>query len=185
MAQYYFTASSLPLLTIDSKPGISKEDFLSSCDLHMSDKDYNILINSSIQIPDNEEALHGVSSKCWAWEKSLRNELVKLRASNMSLSADNYIKEGEVVFGTHRIAGEAFKIESPLDAENYLNAARLAYLESLTVGHYFDLTFLVVYYLKLQILERASFFDSEKGFDKYQTIYKNILETYESQGSEL
>ena len=46
----------------------------------------------------------------------------------------------EVVFGTQRIAQEAIKIDSPLDAENFLNTARLAFLESLTVGHYFDLT---------------------------------------------
>lgn len=185
MAQYYFTASSLPLLSIDTKPGITTEAFLSTCELHLSKRDYSILVNTSIQIPENEDALSGVALQCWSWEKSLRNELVKLRANNLNLSADSFLKEGDVEFGTHRIATEAVKIESPLEAENYLNAARLAFLDSLSVGHYFDLTFLVIYYLKLQILDRMSLFDEEKGFEKYQEIYKNILTAYEAGGSEI
>lgn len=185
MGQYYFTAASLPLLTIDAKPAITVEDFLGTCELHVSKRDYRILINSSIKVPDNEDALHGAAKDCWNWEKSLRNELAKLRAQKMEISSDEYIRPGEVAFDTHRIATEAVKIESPLEAENYLNIARLAYLDSLSVGHYFDLTFLVIYYLKLQILNRISNFDSEKGYLKYQEIYKNILAAYEAGGSEI
>jgi len=185
MSQYYFTASSLPLLTIDSKPSITVESFLSTCELHATEKDYNILINSSIKVPANEEALSGVSKSCWEWEKSLRNELAKLRSQKMDISSDLYLRDGEVVFGTHRLAAEAFKIESPLDAENFLNAGRLDFLDSLSVGHYFDLTFLVIYYLKLQLLNRVSLFDSEKGFEKYKEIYKNILTAYEAGESEI
>ncbi|MBN2834574.1 MAG: DUF2764 family protein [Candidatus Delongbacteria bacterium] len=185
MRQYYFTAASLPLLSIDVKPGISIESFLSTCELHLTENDFNILVNSSIQIPEHEDALSGVAEICWAWEKSLRNELAKLRAGNMNLSADQYLREGEIIFGTHRIATEAIKIESPLEAENYLNAARLAFLDSICVGHFFDLTFLVIYYLKLQILERMANFDRDKGFEKYQEIYKNIITAYEAGGSEI
>ncbi len=185
MKQYYFTAASLPLLSIDSKPGISIESFLSTCQLHVDPADYQILINSSITVPENENSLSGIAQLCWAWEKSLRNELAKLRAEKMNLSYENYIRDGEVVFGTQRIAQEAIKIDSPLDAENFLNTARLAFLESLTVGHYFDLTFLVIYYLKLQILERIENFESERGYTRYQQIYKNILSAYEAGGSEI
>ncbi len=185
MGQYYFTAATLPLLSSDSKPTITVDSFLSSCELHVTKSDYQILVNSSIKVPENEEALHGVAKTCWEWEKSLRNELVKLRAANMEINADEHIRTGDVAFGTHRIATEAIKIESPLEAENYLNIARLAFLESLCVGHFFDLTFLVIYYLKLQVLDRVSCFDSEVGYKKYQEIYKNILTAYEAGGSEI
>ncbi|MGL1894132.1 MAG: DUF2764 domain-containing protein [Spirochaetaceae bacterium] len=183
MSQYYFTAASLPLLSIDSKPSITVDSFLSTCELHLTDSDYNILKNSSIRVPEDEDALSGVSKECWDWEKSLRNELVKLRAGKMELSSEAYLREGDPAFGTGRIAAEAIKCESPLEAENFLNASRLAFLDTLSVGHYFDLTFLVIYYLKLQLFDRVSLFDSEKGFEKYQEIYKNILTAYEAGGT--
>ena len=185
MGQYYFTVASLPLLSIDTKPSITVESFLSTCELHVSKKDFEILVNSSINVPDNEEALNGVAKICWEWEKSLRNELAKLRAQNMNISSDEFLRTGDLIFGTHRIATEAITITSPLEAENYLNTARLAFLDTLSVGHYFDLTFLVIYYLKLQILDRISNFDSEKGYANYQEIYKNILTAYEAGGSEI
>ena len=185
MSQYYFTAASLPLLSIENKPTITVDDFLSTCELHLTSSDFNVLKNSSIKVPDNEEALTGVALICWNWEKSLRNELVKFRAGKLNVVSDEYIRPGDVAFGTGRIASEAVKLESPLDAENFLNAARLDFLDSLTVGHYFDLTFLVIYYLKLQIMDRISSFDSERGYEKYQEIYKNILTAYEAGGSEI
>ena len=185
MGQYYFTAASLPLLSLETKPGITVDSFLSTCELHMTTSDFNILHNSSIKVPEDEESLTGVAKVCWNWEKSLRNELTKLRASNMGISSDQYLKVGETVFDTHRIATEAIKIESPLEAEAYLNAARLSFFDSLSVGHYFDLTFHVIYYLKLQVFDRISHFDSEKGYKKYKEIYKNILTAYEAEGSEI
>ena len=39
MGQYYFTAASLPLLSLDGKPSITVESFLSTCELHMSEMD--------------------------------------------------------------------------------------------------------------------------------------------------
>lgn len=185
MGQYYFTAASLPLLSLETKPGITVDSFLSTCELHMSSSDFKVLYNSSIKVPEDEEILTGVAKICWEWEKSLRNELSKLRASGMNIQSDQYLRAGEVVFDTNRIAAEAVKVESPIEAENYLNIARLAFLDSLSVGHYFDLTFLVIYYLKLQIFDRVSHFDSEEGFKKYQEIYKNILSAYEAGGSEI
>ena len=185
MGQYYFTAASLPLLSLEIKPGITIGSFLSTCELHMSSSDFKTLYNSSIKVPEDEGLLTGVAKVCWDCEKSLRNELTKLRASNMETTADQYLKAGEVIFDTNRIATEAIKIESPLEAEAYLNAARLAFFDSLSVGHYFDLTFLVIYYLKLQIFDRISQFDSVEGYKKYQKIYKNILSAYEADGSEI
>ncbi|QEN05797.1 DUF2764 family protein [Thiospirochaeta perfilievii] len=185
MGQYYFTAASLPILSLESIPSITLESFLSTCELHLSKRDFKILFNSSIKIPENENSLSGVAKVCWDWEKSLRNELAKLRAAKINKSAEEYVRTGDMVFDTQRIASEAFKIESPLEAETYLNVARLSFLESLSVGHYFDITFLVIYYLKLQILDRISNFDTDKGFKKYKEIYKNILTAYEAGGSEI
>lgn len=185
MRQYYFTAASLPLLSLDAKPSITVDSFLSTCELHLTTSDFSVLANSSIKVPESEDALTGVAKVCWDWEKSLRNELAKLRAAKMSISSDEYLKDGETVFDTHRIASEAFKVDSPLEAEGFLNAARLSFLDSISVGHYFDLNFLVIYYLKLQIFDRVSCFESEAGFKKYQEIYTNILTAYEAGGSEI
>jgi len=184
MSQYYFVAASLPILLPEEKPTISINSFLETAQLHLTKKDFEQLLLSTTEMPISTEQLKGLSKTYWLWEKSLKNELVKLRASRLGLSPEVYLVDEENVYGTHRIATEAFKIDSPLEAELYLISERLNYLDSLLVGHYFDITFLIIYYLKLQVLERASYFDSEIGFENYKKIYKNILESYETQEAE-
>jgi hypothetical protein len=133
------------------------------------------LLNCKISIPDDEELLQGASEHYWEWEKSLKNELVKLRSKSMNVDEKDYIRPGDTLFGVPEIAQSAMKIESPLEAENFLNRARWSALNELGTGHYFDFHALAIYYLQLQLLERKQLFDAEKGFEKYQEIYTNIL----------
>ena len=86
----------------------------------------------------------------------MRNALVKLRAARKHQAVDKYLrpqKEEISPYAAH-IALNAHKNPSLLEAEISLDDARWRFLDDLSFGHYFDRDFLIVYGLKLLILER-------------------------------
>jgi len=59
---------------------------------------------------------------------------------------------------------------NPLDKEIKLMRTRWEFLDNLSVGRYFDLGALIIYYLKLQILERKDSFNKEKGREVFDQL---------------
>ena len=175
MAVYYYIAASLPmLLGPDQPPPIESGVLLDSCRLFMNDEDYAGIENATTN-PEDPEA-PGICRIFRAWEKSLRNDLVRLRAAEQSLEPAGYLREAETVFGTASVASAAMNASTPLEAELLLNKARWSVLDELESGHYYDIEFLRSYRMKLQILERRAKFDEERGFEAYQDIYARVLE---------
>ncbi|MDA3955551.1 DUF2764 family protein [Oceanispirochaeta sp.] len=174
MGQYYYTIASLPLLNYDEPVDLKHSDYLEDCRKWLKPLEWSILKSSLIN-PETENEFLGIAEEYRKWEISLRNELVVLRGAAIGIDPENYTIGGERFLDAAALAAAAFKEESPLVAENILNMGRWEYIENLKVGHFFDLEFLVLYSLQLQIVERKRCFDEETGFAKYQEIYKNIL----------
>ena len=65
----------------------------------------------------------------------------------------------------------------PLEKEKRLYEARWRYLEELGTNIFFTLESLIVYYLKLQLLEKLEQFDRERGEEKFSAIYTQIRES--------
>ena len=162
------------LLGPDQPPPINSGYFLESCRLFMNDEEYFGIENATLD-PEGSE-VPGICSKFRSWERSLRNDLARLRASEQSLDSASYLREAESVFGTASTAASAMNAATPLEAELFLSAARWAVLDELETGHYYDIEFLRSYRLKLQILERRAEFDETRGFAAYQDIYTRVLE---------
>lgn len=59
---------------------------------------------------------------------------------------------------------------SPLLMEKKFEEERWNFLEDREIGRHFDLETLVIYFLKLQILERLASFDTEKGKVLFESI---------------
>jgi len=94
------------------------------------------------------------------FERNLREELSEWRKAQ---------KSG----GEYRLppALRAFVSEgNPLEIEKKLLHARWKFLEEKESEHYFDLEFLVIYFLKLQLLERMFTFDKEKGTQMFDSV---------------
>lgn len=174
MGQFYYTVASLPLLQYEEPVDLKHSDYLEDCRKWLKPAEWDILRSSLIN-PETEKEFPGIAEQYRRWEISLRNELVVLRSGALGLEADDYTVSGEHFSDTVALAAAAFKEESPLAAENALNKGRWEYIESLKVGHFFDLEFLVLFSLQLQILERKRCFNEETGYARYQEIYKNIL----------
>lgn len=150
---YVYLISSLPMLHFGATPPFSFERFLEMCLDKISDEDIRLvaLTKDACLYAGNQPALKGWS----AFDTALRNELVKIRASSKHLDPFQYIRGQDYIepYIAH-IAMNARRSLSILEAERLLDQGRWHKLDELAVGHYFDLDFLIVYALKLLILER-------------------------------
>lgn len=156
MANYYtYLISSLPMLHFGMKPPFSFEKFIGICSRLIPEKDIEIL-NS---IPRIEIGLYrGREPALRQWqgfEIALRNGLVKIRAMHKHLDPLKYMRrDGDTDSSVSHIATNVHRTLAILEAEKVLDQERWHFLEGLCFGHYFDLDFLIIYGLKLLILER-------------------------------
>jgi hypothetical protein len=74
-----------------------------------------------------------------------------------------------------RLARRAIDDRSPLRVEMNLLRTRWAFLDQEAGGHPFDLTALIVYGLKLQLLMRRYRFDAAEGRRVLERIYEQNL----------
>jgi len=173
MAEYYYILASLPYLEFSEKPPLSHKHFWDLCIPWMGPGDRNQLQSARLEIENiqPEIAKNDVLKKWIVFENTLRTELVRLRAQNLEVSAGPFIRmhiEYDPSFAPH--IREALKGPSPHAIETAILELRWNFLTDNEVGHYFDLTALIIYSLKLQMLERIASFDKEKGRQVLQSI---------------
>lgn len=157
MPSYYiYLISSLPMLHFTANPAISLENFLERCAELIPERDFKF-IQQVISTDAYALDLSGNSIllKWKEFDLALRNELARARSARKKISADKFLRQGASfdINITH-IAQTSLRQNSILEAERYLDVERWAVLDELASGHYFDLDFLIVYALKLVILER-------------------------------
>ena len=168
--QYYYIISSLPFLSLNEGLPIRKNDFLSVCKENLKTGDFEILRSIDFCEIENEKVSLDILRRFFSWEREVRNALVKLRAERLGLDSIDFIRGDISDHSIGHFAEEAFNADSPLMAEEILNKARWKYLDELEFGHYFDIEILVIFFIKLQILERISLFDPVKGQEKLNAV---------------
>jgi hypothetical protein len=174
LAQYYYLVASLPLLSYDSERAPSSEDFLAACEPLLSAQHSSLLESAGTDLEAEGPSCRTLD--LWrSWEITLRNELVRLRAKKLGREARVRTADSSGTVEPQAIAGEAFSQESPLQAEDTLNQARWRYLDELESGHYFDIDKILIYLLRLQILERKALFDEQKGREMFDKVYAEII----------
>ncbi|MBN1799451.1 MAG: DUF2764 family protein [Spirochaetales bacterium] len=176
MSNYYYVVAALPLLYFDKEAPVSLEYFLDFCCGQLKPDDYKLVIGADFQNFNGSFPQARVYGQYRAWEIALRNELVRLRAFKKEQDAAPYLRQGSEIIGLKLLVRKAFEDSSPLLAEAILNKARWDYLEELEVGHFFDVQKIVIYYLKLQLLNRKAYFQDELGKDNYTALLRHIFE---------
>jgi len=157
MAAYYtYLIASLPMLHFGAKPPFSFERFLKTAAGLISGKDTYILGNLPEKDGDLNPEPANQTIKGWLnFDTALRNELVKLRVQHKHIDPLKYQhKDSFVDPAVFHLALAAHRNPSILEAEKSLDQARWQALEGLSLGHYFDADFLIVYGYKLKLLER-------------------------------
>lgn len=176
MAEYYLISQlpSLDGINENTPLPITSERFEELCQRFLSKKAQSVLDKLTLAPPRNPEVLLSALVEKWnEGERNLRLALAKLRAEKMNKHFDADIQAlSPVLLQAVRTAVE---IESPLEAEKFLNKYRLDFLETLRPMDSFSEEFVFYYGLKLKLIERIRTFDSESGETAYRNIYNSIM----------
>lgn len=160
--EYYYLVASLPYLRFGHAPGISKSEFFSECKKWLDRED--IIDVTSVDVSDLK-VRSGERFMVSEWKRfdlAMREELAQIR-----LSAKEGAR-GKVPL----LLKEIFEERTPLLAEKNIQKKRWDFLDELESGFHLDINVLIIYCLKIQILERLSGFDKEEGME----MFKNLCE---------
>lgn len=176
MAEYYLI-SQLPSLDgiSESTPlPITQERFSELCQRFLGKKAQREFEKLTIVPSRNPEKSSSALIEQWnEGERNLRLVMAKLRADKMN----KHFEEETQSFspGILQAARTAIDIESPMEAEKFLNRYRLDFLETLRPMDSFSEEFVFYYGLKLKLIERIRKFDAENGEAAYRNIYSSIM----------
>lgn len=176
MAEYYLVSQlpSLDGINENTPLPITSERFAELCQSFLGKKAQAEFKRLTIAPPRTFEKSSSVLIEKWNdGERKLRLALAKLRADKLSkhFDADNQSFSA----GLLQAARTAVEIESPMEAEKFLNKYRLDFLETLRPMDSFSEDFVFYYGLKLKLIERIRKFDSESGEAAYRNIYNSII----------
>lgn len=158
--EYYYLVASLPYLRFGHAPGISKDEFLSECKKWLDREDITDVASADVSDLKVRSGERFVVSEWKCFDLAMREELARIR-----LSAKEGTR-GKVPL----LLKEIFEERTPLLAEGNIQKKRWDFLEELESGFHFDVNVLIIYCLKIQILERLSGFDKEKGRETFENL---------------
>ncbi|MCD6134064.1 MAG: DUF2764 family protein [Candidatus Omnitrophica bacterium] len=156
MDKYYYLNASLPYLSFPQPPVFRREELLSCAEEWLGKKEQSILQESRF---DNFRILPGEPLILRRWKKfeyQLRKELSFWRQKGRKSSGSELT--------------ESLKDKNPLECEYELISRRWEFLDELEEGHFFDFDYLVIYSLKLSLLEYWFSFNKEKGRLNFEAL---------------
>ena len=176
MSEYYLISQlpSLDEISENMPLPITEERFFELCNQVAGKRIQNQL--SKVTLLPSKSYEKSSSSLIENWnngERKLRLALAKVRAEKMKKPFDieNNILSSELI----KVANTAIEIESPLEAEKFLNDYRLEFLESLRPMDNFSEEFVYYYGLKLKLISHIRQFDTNAGEIAYKNIYNSIM----------
>ncbi|MCK4961666.1 MAG: DUF2764 family protein [Anaerolineales bacterium] len=170
---YTYLISSLPMLNFGAKPPFSFEQFLRICQRVIPESDIGILKQASITGEYSYQSNQPTLKKWHAFDTVLRNELAKIRAARKRVDPLKYLRADVYADpSVTRIALNAYRNPSILEAERMLDQERWHVLEEGACGHYFDIDFLIVYAHKILILERWEKIDTADKTQRLEEVLK-------------
>lgn len=160
MDKYFYFAAQLPMLSFDNLEEVPTKDFfLEEASKWLSKTDLDVLNSVNIELFKTDKKSM-ILRECCAFEYELRQELTKYRKS----------QKEDFEYKSNFFPMSLVKEGSPLDAEKKLLLFRWEFLEEKQLGHYSDLDYLIIYYMKLQMLWRLMSFNKEHGLESFKNL---------------
>jgi hypothetical protein len=162
-----YLISSLPSVSFDSQPPVTKEYFFSAVETQLSQSDASAVKS----VFSGTYSSHPLAKKWFDLETQLRNAMATERAKRIEKDPSKWTKpaEGLSVFWTGKIA-EAFNEKNPAQREKLLDQVFFAAAEELTpVTSPLSAAAAFTYAVRLKIaIKRASFNEAQGNevFDK-------------------
>ena len=160
MDKYFYFVSQLPALVFDRDPGLTKDEFMEEAAKWLSAGDLKRL--SAVTLFDSESDSKGprLVREFREFEARFRTELAKWRKAR---------HDGQDM-KTFEFPAAMVKEGNPLEVEKKLLHWRWQQIDAMEGEHHFDLEWLILYYLKLQILQRISLYNKEKGLEIFRDL---------------
>ena len=171
MAEYYYFATTLPMLVMGRGLPMSYSEFMESAGKYLSKKDYESLASLSVVSSDSHPSSR-IAREWKAFHDRIETLLVEERAA--VLGFDGYGRtEGEDKGLREKVHSIVTEMD-PLSAEKAILSMYFDFLSSHEAGSPFSTEALMIYALKLQLMERAASFSEEKGQAEFDRLYKAI-----------
>ena len=176
MSEYYLISQlpSLDGLSENTPLPITEERFFELCDRFLGKKAKKEIEKLTLLPAKDFEKTGSAFIDAWNnGERNLRIALAEIRAGKMkkAFEKENYPLPVELI----KVATTATEIESPLEAEKFLNNFRLEFLETLRPIDSFSEEYVYYYGLKLKLIQHLRQFDSAAGEAAYRNIYNSII----------
>lgn len=150
---YYYFGASLPSVLFDSKAPLSLDDFLDNCRRLMARGHYETI--QAVLAGGTPETSSRTVQACLEFEHILKNELAFHQAHKAGKSPDGYVRGNRSFQTGVKLAIDAAKsAKNPLEAEKAIDRSRWEFYETMQIGHHYDFEYILLYGLKLKILER-------------------------------
>ena len=160
MDKYFYLVSQLPLLFFNEKPILSTGAFLLETKKWLPEKDFAILCSATLRNPKQTVNSPDIIIDYKDFDQMLVVDLVKWRESKQT---------------GQRFEPLSFPISTvtegdPLEVEIKLLRVRWDFLVGMEADHHFNLECLVIYFLKLQVVEKIMIFNDEVGRENFQIL---------------
>jgi hypothetical protein len=170
---FIYFAGSLPMLLFGEKPPVSVEVFDDDA-ARLTDERTAAMLKKVVLYNPQAEDLPSSVQKFYEWEGFLRNSWLDFRKKNRS-DAGDYKRENNAFYSDVAPAlAQAANCTDLMEAEKIIDRLRWNMLENLSTGHYFDLDFLALYRIKLQILTKYTVRTVEKGNQVLEDILRAL-----------
>jgi len=176
LTQYYYLVASLPLLRFDEAAPVSSGEWLETCREQAASADYELLARISFADLSVRRGDPALWREFASWETALRNELAVQRAQRLGRDPGPFLRPAPFQAGLTALAREALAAGSPREVEAALDRRRWYLLDELEAGTGFDLGRLIVYHLKLLLLERMNRFRPGTGGEAFAREYSGVLD---------
>jgi len=160
MDKYYYFVSQLPSLQFNQSLKINRVSFLEEAKKWLTDSEFKVISQVALDDFSKASGEPQVLSDYKSFEQDLREEISLLRKARRDNKS--YQSKPEMM--------SAISGQSPLEAEINLFKLRWKFLQEKVLEHNFDFSSLILYFLQLQILERISSFDKEKGTNRFDQL---------------
>jgi hypothetical protein len=182
---YYYLAAQLPSLLYGQSAPMSSRAFLDLCKGVLKAGDMALLDFCTLD-PDALSPPGGASygpKPCpsafinnWRnWERALRLNLARHRVQRLKREGGAAVDPPDYPADAAAAAKTAAAMDSPLEAEIFLDKARWDAIELFQGIDYFSSNTIFAYLLKLRLLERRALFKAEEGFAEYKGLYASVM----------
>jgi hypothetical protein len=169
MDKYYYFVAQLPMLAVDKETYLSTDIFLAEARKWLTLADSKIIQALNFHGSQLKSEDPTVLRAYKQFELTLRSEVAEWRRA----------RKKRQDYKISAFPPALIREVNPLQAEKNLLLLRWQFLSELELEHFFDLSYIIIFFLKLQILEQLQKFDQDKGLEKYHQLTEIGTEAHE------